>query len=73
MDDTTRRYGTRAGITAVAVGKLVERLGYRSDKHVTDSAVAAGCGLRRWDGYVFYDDWHLDLVVSAMLHLEKES
>jgi hypothetical protein len=38
------------GITAVAVGKLLELLGYRSDKHVTDSAVAAGFGVRRLDG-----------------------
>jgi hypothetical protein len=54
------------GITAVAAGKILERLGYRSDKHVTDSAVAAGCGVRRWDGYAMHDDWHLDGVVSAI-------
>jgi hypothetical protein len=58
--------GRVLGITAVAVGKLLKRLGYRSDKHVTDSAVAAGCGVRRWDGYAMHDDWHLDRVVSAI-------
>jgi hypothetical protein len=33
---------------------------------VTDAAVAAGCGVRRWDGFVMHDDWHLDRVVSAI-------
>jgi hypothetical protein len=56
--------GQRLGITAVAAGKILERLGYRSDKRVTDSAVAAGCGVRRWDGYALHNDWHLDRVVS---------
>jgi hypothetical protein len=41
-------------------------LGYRSNKHVTDSAVAAGCGVRRWDGYAMHDDWHLDRAVSVI-------
>jgi hypothetical protein len=45
---------------------MLERLGYRSNKRVTDSAVAAGCGVRRRDGYTFHDDWHLDRVVSAI-------
>ena len=58
--------GRALGITAVAAGKILERLGYRSDKRVTDSAVAAGCGVRRWDGYAMHDDWHLDRVVSAI-------
>jgi hypothetical protein len=58
--------GRALGITAVAVGKLLERLGYRFDKRVTDSAVAAGCAVRRWDGYVMHDDWNLDRVVSAI-------
>lgn len=58
--------GRPLGITAVAAGKMLERLGYRSDKHVTDSAVAAGCGVRRWDGYAMHDDWHTDRVVSAI-------
>src|ERR1700678_3457771 len=58
--------GEALGITAVAVGKMLERLGYRLDRRVTDKAVAAGCGIRRWDGYAFHDDWHLDRVVSAI-------
>jgi hypothetical protein len=58
--------GQALGITAVAAGKILELLGYRSNRHVTDSAVAAGCGVRRWDGYVSYDDWHLDRVVAAI-------
>ena len=58
--------GRAFGITAVATGRILEQLGYRSDKHVTDEAVAAGCGVRRWDGYAMHDDWHLDRVVSAI-------
>jgi hypothetical protein len=58
--------GRALGITAVAAGKMLERLGYRFDKRVTDSAIAAGCGVRRWDGYAIYNDWHLDRVVSAI-------
>jgi hypothetical protein len=48
--------GQALGITAVAAGKLLQRLGYRSDKHVTDSAFAAGCGVRRSDGYALHED-----------------
>jgi hypothetical protein len=58
--------GRVLGITAVAVGRILELLGYRSNKHVTDSAVAAGCGVRRWDGYAMHDDWHLDRAVYAI-------
>ena len=58
--------GQALGITAVAVGRILERLGYRCDKHVTDDAVAAGCGVRRWDGYVMQDDWHLERAVTAI-------
>jgi hypothetical protein len=54
------------GITAVAVGRTLELLGYRSNKHVTDSAVAAGCGMRRWDGNLIHSDWNLDRVVAAI-------
>jgi hypothetical protein len=57
--------GRGLGITAVAAGRMMELLGYRSNKHVTDSAVAAGCGVHRWDGYIMHD-WHLDRVVSAI-------
>jgi hypothetical protein len=58
--------GAMLGISAVAVGKILELLGYRLGKSVTDNAVAAGCGVRRWDGYALHDDWHLDSVVSAI-------
>ena len=58
--------GQRLGITAAAAGKMLERLGFRFDKGLTDSAVAAGCGVRRWDGYAMHDDWHLDRVVAAI-------
>ena len=58
--------GRELGTTAVAAGKILEQLGYRLDKRVTDAAVAAGCGVRRWDGYVMHYDWHLDRVVSAI-------
>ena len=58
--------GQALGITAVATGKILERLGYRSAKHVTDAAVAAGCGVRRWDGYAMYDDWHVNRSVAAI-------
>jgi hypothetical protein len=56
----------KRGITAVAVGKLLELLGYHCGKHVTDAAVVAGCGGRRWDGFAMHDDRHLDDVVSAI-------
>jgi hypothetical protein len=38
------------GITAVAAGRMLELLGYHSDKRATASAVADGCGVRRWNG-----------------------
>ena len=58
--------GAVLGISAVAVGKILELLGYRLGKSVTDNAVAAGCGVRRWDGYALHSDWHLDRIVSAI-------
>jgi hypothetical protein len=54
------------GITAVAVGKLLEQLGYRSDKRATARALTAGCGMRRWDGNLIHYDWRLDRVVAAI-------
>jgi hypothetical protein len=58
--------GRPLGITAVAAGRLLEQLGYRSNKHVTAAAVAAECGMRRWDGFAMHDDWHQDRVVTAV-------
>jgi hypothetical protein len=58
--------GEALGITAVAAGKLLELLGYRFDKRVTDAAVTAGCGVRRWNDYAMHCDWHLDRTVAAI-------
>jgi hypothetical protein len=58
--------GRLLGISAVAVGNILELLGYRSEGSVTDSAVRAGCGVRRWDGFALFYDWHLDRVLSAI-------
>jgi hypothetical protein len=45
---------------------MLELLGYRVAKHLTDSAVTSGCGARRWDGYTMHDDWHLERAVAAI-------
>jgi hypothetical protein len=58
--------GRLVGISAVAVGKILELLGYRSEGSVTDSAVTAGCGIRRWDGFTLFYDWQLDRVLGAI-------
>jgi hypothetical protein len=58
--------GRPLGISAVAVGKILELLGYRSEGSVTDSAVRSGCGVRRWNGFTLFYDWHLDRVLSAI-------
>lgn len=65
--------GSRLGISAVAVGKILELLGYRSEGSVTDSAVRSGCGVRRWDGFALFCDWHLDHVVSAIRTAAEDS
>jgi hypothetical protein len=58
--------GRALGITAVAAGRMLEQLGYRVAKHVTDKAVTAGCGVHRWDGFTMHDDWQVDRVVSSI-------
>jgi hypothetical protein len=58
--------GQALGITAASARKILERLGYRLNEQVTDNAVAAGCGVRRWDGYTMHHDWHVERVVSAI-------
>jgi hypothetical protein len=58
--------GRLLGISAVAVGKILELLGYRSEGSVTDSAVRSGCGVRRWNGFTLFYDWHVDRVLSAV-------
>ena len=58
--------GRLLGISAVAVGTMLELLGYRSEGSITDSALGAGCGVRRWDGFALFNDWHVDRVLSAI-------
>jgi hypothetical protein len=58
--------GRAVGITAVAAGRILELLGYRIAKRITDKAVAAGCGDHRWDGYTMHDDWHVERAVAAI-------
>jgi hypothetical protein len=41
--------GRVLGITAVSVGRILELLGYRSNKHVTDSAVEARDLEQTWE------------------------
>ena len=58
--------GRLLGISAVAVGKILVLLGYRSEGSVTDRAVRAGCGVRRWNGFALFCDWHLDRLLSGI-------
>jgi hypothetical protein len=52
-----RDIGDPLGINAVAVGRILNLMGFRSNKQVSDHAVAVGCGGRRWDGFCFHVDW----------------
>jgi hypothetical protein len=61
-----RNIGRQLGITAVGVGRMLELLGYRSHKCVTDSAIEAGFGVPRWNGFTMRDDWHLDRVLASL-------
>jgi hypothetical protein len=45
---------------------MLELLGYRSNNCVTDSAMVAGLGVPRWNGFTMQDDWHLDRVLAAI-------
>jgi hypothetical protein len=45
---------------------MLELLGYRSNKCVTDNAMSAGLGVPRWNGFTMQDDWHLARVVAAI-------
>jgi hypothetical protein len=65
-NNTTRRFRTGTGHHSGRCRKISDRLGYRFDRHVTDVAVAAGCGVRRWGGYAMHDNWHMDRTVSAI-------
>jgi hypothetical protein len=65
--------GQALEITAVAAGRMLELLGYRVAKHVTDKAVTAGCGVHRWDRYTMHDDWHVDRVVLQVPSFKQVS
>jgi hypothetical protein len=58
--------GRQFRITAVGAGRMLELLGYRSNKCVTDSAISAGFGVPRWNGFTMQYDWNLDRVVAAI-------
>jgi hypothetical protein len=58
--------GREFRITAVGAGRMLELLGYRSNKCVTDNAMSAGFGVRRWNGFTVQYDWHLARVVAAI-------
>jgi len=61
-----RDIGSPLSITGVAVGRILDLMGYRSDGCVTDSAMAAGFGVPRWNDFTMQNDWHLDRVVAAI-------
>jgi hypothetical protein len=53
-------------IAAVGAGRILDLMGYRSDGCVTDSAMEAGFGVPRWNGFTMQNDWHLDRVLAAI-------
>jgi hypothetical protein len=61
-----RDLGQPLPISAVAVGRILELMGFRSGKQVSDHAVTAGYGVRWWDGFCFHSDWHRDRLVEAI-------
>jgi hypothetical protein len=61
-----RERGQPLGITARTVGKILDLMGFRSHRQPTDQALAAGCGVRRWDDDRFHVDWHRDRLVEAI-------
>jgi hypothetical protein len=52
---------------------MLELIGFRSNKCVTDSAMAAGYGVPRWNGFTMQDDWNLDRVVAAIKRAAQET
>jgi hypothetical protein len=58
--------GRPLSITAVAAGRILDLMGYRSDGCVTNSAMAAGFGVPRWNDFTMQNDWHLDRVLAAI-------
>jgi hypothetical protein len=51
---------------------MLELLGYRSDKCVTDKAIEAGIGVPRWNDFTMQNDWHLDRVLAAIRSAAQE-
>jgi hypothetical protein len=58
--------GRQLGITAVGAGRILDLMGYRSHGCVTDSAMVAGLGVPRWNGFTMQNDWHLDRVLVVI-------
>jgi hypothetical protein len=58
--------GRPLSITAVAAGRILDLMGYRSNGCVTNSAMAAGFGVPRWNDFTMQNDWHLDRVLAAI-------
>ena len=61
-----RDIGQPLGINSIAVGRLLNLMGLRAGGRVSDLAVAAELGVRRWDGERFFTDWNRDRVVEAI-------
>jgi hypothetical protein len=58
--------GRPLSITAVAAGRILDLMGYRSAGCVTNSAMATGIGVPRWNDFTMQNDWHLDRVLAAI-------
>jgi hypothetical protein len=58
--------GRVLGITAVAVGKLLERLGLPLRQACHRQRGSGWMRSAPWDGYAMHDDWHWERVVSAI-------
>jgi hypothetical protein len=58
--------GRPLSITAVAAGRILDLMGHRSNGCVTNSAIAAGFGVPRWNDFTMQNDWHLDRVLAAI-------
>jgi hypothetical protein len=61
-----RDVGQPLGINVFSVGRLLNLLGFRPGRQVSDLAVSTGFGVRRWDGERFFIDWNRDRVVEAI-------
>jgi len=57
------------GISAIQLGKLLDRSGLRADKQPTQRALAAGVAVIRFDGYGPAVDWHLEKTLN---HIQQD-